>query len=129
MCLRRICPHSWVALAFLLTYLIAFVLTPFVLIGRTNLAELDLFWLRRKIALVSQEPVLFATTIAANIAYACEATQEEVTDNISYCFSNFANDCLWLKCNYGQIGSTVPPWAKSIIILMRVLKERPLIHF
>lgn len=95
MCLRRICPHSCVALAFLLTYLIAFVLTPFVLIGRTNLAELDLFWLRRKIALVSQEPVLFATTIAANIAYGCEATQEEVTDNIlSYCFSSFANDCL-----------------------------------
>lgn len=47
-------------------------------IGRTNLAELDLFWLRRKIALVSQEPVLFATTIAANIAYGCEATQEEI---------------------------------------------------
>lgn len=47
-------------------------------IGTTNLAELDLFWLRRKIALVSQEPVLFATTIAANIAYGCEATQEEI---------------------------------------------------
>lgn len=45
------------------------------------MAELDLFWLRRKIALVSQEPVLFATTIAGNIAYGCEATQEEVTDN------------------------------------------------
>ena len=91
---RRICPHSWIALAFLLTYLITFGLTPFILIGRTNLAELDLFWLRGKIALVSQDPVLFATTIAANIAYGCEATQEEVTDNISYCFSSFANDCL-----------------------------------
>ena len=46
--------------------------------GGTNLAELDLFWMRRRIALVSQEPVLFATTIANNIAYGREATQEEV---------------------------------------------------
>lgn len=43
------------------------------------MGELDLFWMRRKIALVSQEPVLFATTIAGNIAYGCEATQEEVS--------------------------------------------------
>lgn len=48
-------------------------------IGGTNLGELDLFWMRRKIALVSQEPVLFATTIAGNIAYGREATQEEVS--------------------------------------------------
>lgn len=45
------------------------------------MAELDLLWMRRKIALVSQEPVLFATTIAANIAYGCEATQEEVNQS------------------------------------------------
>lgn len=48
-------------------------------LGGTNLGELDLFWMRRKIALVSQEPVLFATTIAGNIAYGREATQEEVS--------------------------------------------------
>ena len=47
-------------------------------VGGTDLSELDLFWLRQRIALVSQEPVLFATTIAANIAYGREATQEEV---------------------------------------------------
>lgn len=47
-------------------------------IGGTNLGELDLFWMRRKIALVSQEPVLFATTIAGNIAYGRDATLEEV---------------------------------------------------
>ena len=48
-------------------------------LGGTNLGELDLFWMRRKIALVSQEPVLFATTIAGNIAYGREGTQEEVS--------------------------------------------------
>lgn len=48
-------------------------------LGGTNLGQLDLFWMRRKIALVSQEPVLFATTIAGNIAYGREGTQEEVS--------------------------------------------------
>lgn len=43
------------------------------------MGELDLFWMRRKMALVSQEPVLFATTISGNIAYGREATQEEVS--------------------------------------------------
>lgn len=44
------------------------------------MGELDLFWMRRKIALVSQEPVLFATTIAGNIAYGRDATQEEIEE-------------------------------------------------
>ena len=56
----------------------ALLVTLIWFVGGTDLAELDLFWMRRKIALVSQEPVLFATTIAGNIAYGREATQEEV---------------------------------------------------
>lgn len=44
------------------------------------MGELDLFWMRRKIALVSQEPVLFATTIAGNIAYGRDATLEEIEE-------------------------------------------------
>jgi ATP-binding cassette, subfamily B, bacterial len=34
-----------------------------------DLAGLDLDWLRRQIALVPQEPILFSTTLAENIAY------------------------------------------------------------
>ena len=34
-----------------------------------NLKDLDLFWLRSQIGIVSQEPILFDTTIEANIAY------------------------------------------------------------
>ena len=47
--------------------------------GGTDLAQLDLFWMRRKMALVSQEPVLFGTTIAKNIAYGRDATPAEVS--------------------------------------------------
>lgn len=53
-------------------------------IGNVGIPSLDVTWYRRKLALVSQEPVLFATTIADNIAYGREATQEEVKKNSNY---------------------------------------------
>ena len=46
------------------------------LAGR-DLRDLNLAWLRRQIALVGQEPVLFNTTIGQNIAYG--ATHDDVT--------------------------------------------------
>lgn len=48
-------------------------------VGDIGIPSLDVAWYRQKLALVSQEPVLFATTIAENIAYGREATQEEVS--------------------------------------------------
>lgn len=47
-----------------------------------NLSQLDPYWLRRSaIGIISQEPVLFATTIEENIRYGkTEATDEEVFD-------------------------------------------------
>lgn len=49
-------------------------------VGDTDMAALDLTWMRRRIAMVSQEPVLFATTIAENIAYGRDATQHEIEE-------------------------------------------------
>ena len=41
--------------------------------------DLNLHWLRQHIGVVSQEPVLFATTIAENIRYGCDGvTQAEI---------------------------------------------------
>ena len=43
--------------------------------------ELDVQWLRQQIGVVSQEPVLFATTIAENIRYGKEGvTQTEIEE-------------------------------------------------
>ena len=43
--------------------------------------ELDIQWLRQQIGVVSQEPVLFATTIAENIRYGKEGvTQTEIEE-------------------------------------------------
>jgi len=50
-----------------------------VLIDNIDLKKLQLKWIRSKIGLVSQEPVLFATTIKENIAYGKEdATDQEI---------------------------------------------------
>ncbi|KAK9983466.1 hypothetical protein SO802_032991 [Lithocarpus litseifolius] len=50
-----------------------------VLIDNNNIKEFQLKWIRGKIGLVSQEPVLFASSIKANIAYGKDgATIEEI---------------------------------------------------
>jgi ATP-binding cassette subfamily B (MDR/TAP) protein 1 len=42
-----------------------------------NLKELNLSWIRQKIGLVSQEPILFTTTIRENIGYGKKGASEE----------------------------------------------------
>lgn len=50
-----------------------------VLIDGVDLKKMQLRWIRGKIGLVSQEPILFATSIRENIAYGKEnATYEEI---------------------------------------------------
>lgn len=50
-----------------------------VLIDGVNLKEFQLRWIRSKIGLVSQEPVLFSATIKENIAYGKDnATDQEI---------------------------------------------------
>ena len=45
-----------------------------------DIRELDPKWYRQHIGFVSQEPVLFACSIAENISYGvADATQEQVT--------------------------------------------------
>ncbi len=48
------------------------LLLPQVLVGGVDVRELNIQWLRRNIGVVSQEPVLFDTTIAENIRYGHE---------------------------------------------------------
>ncbi|KAM3337483.1 hypothetical protein P3S68_031808 [Capsicum galapagoense] len=54
-----------------------------VLIDGINIKEFQLRWIRGKIGLVSQEPVLFGSTIKDNIAYGKDdATLEEIKDAV-----------------------------------------------
>ena len=47
-----------------------------VYIDNQPINELNVRWLRRRIGVVSQEPVLFATTIAENIRYGLEGVSQ-----------------------------------------------------
>lgn len=48
-------------------------------IGGNNIRQLDPVWFRKHIGLVNQEPVLFASSIADNIAYGRDdVTSDEV---------------------------------------------------
>ena len=49
-----------------------------VTVGGYDVHQLNLHWLRSNIGVVSQEPILFATTIAENIRYGREDVSEEV---------------------------------------------------
>eukprot|EP00731_Ephydatia_muelleri_P029636 Em0021g159a len=52
-----------------------------VLVGNNSVRELDLGWLREHVGVVSQEPVLFNTTIAENIGFGKEgASLEEIEE-------------------------------------------------
>ena len=51
------------------------------MLGGYNIRDLNLHWLRQHIGVVSQEPVLFATSIAENIRYGREdVTEEEIEE-------------------------------------------------
>ena len=53
--------------------------------GNYDIRELDPKWYRHHIGFVSQEPVLFACSIAENISYGREdATKEEVSSAVSF---------------------------------------------
>lgn len=50
-----------------------------VLLDGTDIRELNVTWLRQNIGVVSQEPILFGTTIGENIRYGKDnVTQEEI---------------------------------------------------
>jgi len=52
-----------------------------ILIDNVDIRDLDLVWLHRHMSIVSQEPVLFSTTISENISYAIDGvTQNEIED-------------------------------------------------
>ncbi|RUS91673.1 hypothetical protein EGW08_000499 [Elysia chlorotica] len=53
-----------------------------VLLDGVDIRELEPSWLRSRIGTVSQEPILFSTTIADNIAYGSEKPEEVQMDQI-----------------------------------------------
>ncbi|KAJ9557917.1 hypothetical protein OSB04_012531 [Centaurea solstitialis] len=99
-----------------------------VLIDGVNLKNLQLKWIRSKMALVSQEPVLFTTTIRENIMYGKEnATNEEIEAAIELAHaSNFINKLpRGLDTMVGEHGTQLSGGQKQRIAIARAILKDP----
>ncbi|XP_020251903.1 ABC transporter B family member 11-like [Asparagus officinalis] len=99
-----------------------------VLIDGVNLKSLRLKWIRKKIGLVSQEPILFTTTIRENIAYGKEdATNEEIRRamelaNASKFIDKMPNG---LDTMVGEHGTQLSGGQKQRIAIARAILKNP----
>ncbi|XP_044495138.1 ABC transporter B family member 9-like [Mangifera indica] len=99
-----------------------------VFIDGINIKKLQLSWIREKIGLVSQEPILFATSIKENIAYGKEnATDQEIRTAIQ--LSNAAKfiDKLpqGLDTMVGEHGTQLSGGQKQRIAIARAILKNP----
>ncbi|KAF8008932.1 hypothetical protein BT93_J0049 [Corymbia citriodora subsp. variegata] len=94
----------------------------------TNIKTLQLKWLRSQMGLVSQEPILFATTIKENILFGKEgATMEEIIKAATA--ANAHNFITQLPNGYdtqvGQLGIQMSEGQKQRISIARALLRDP----
>ena len=93
-----------------------------------NIKELNLKWLRSHIGVVSQEPILFDTTIAENIRYGKEdATIEEIQEAAKN--ANAHNFIMELPKGYetlvGEAGTQLSGGQKQRVAIARALVSNP----
>ncbi|GAB9463496.1 Multidrug resistance protein abc superfamily [Globisporangium polare] len=94
----------------------------------TDLRDLSLAWVRSRISLVSQEPVLFAGTIAENTAMGKPgATREEVVEaaKIANAFDFIRNSPNGLDTDVGDRGAQVSGGQKQRIAIARAILRDP----
>uniref|UniRef100_A0A0E0JJS6 MDR-like ABC transporter n=1 Tax=Oryza punctata TaxID=4537 RepID=A0A0E0JJS6_ORYPU len=99
-----------------------------VLIDGVDIRRINLGWIRRKIGLVSQEPVLFAGTIRENITYGKEdPTLEEINRAIELANAAKFIDKLpnGLETMVGERGIQLSGGQKQRIAIARVIIKNP----
>ncbi|XP_051194142.1 ABC transporter B family member 11 [Lolium perenne] len=99
-----------------------------VLLDGVNLKELNLSWIRQKIGLVSQEPILFTTTIGENIGYGKRGASEEeirsaiVLANAAKFIDKLPNG---LDTMVGEHGTQLSGGQKQRIAIARAILKNP----
>ncbi|KAK8954703.1 ABC transporter B family member 11 [Platanthera zijinensis] len=99
-----------------------------VLIDGFNLKNLRLSWIRKKISLVSQEPVMFMTTIKDNIMYGKEdASAEEISRalNLANADMFISNMPYGLETMVGEHGTQLSGGQKQRIAIARAILGNP----
>ncbi|EPS73347.1 hypothetical protein M569_01408, partial [Genlisea aurea] len=99
-----------------------------VLIDGINLKQFQLKWIRTKIGLVSQEPVLFMGSIKENIAYGKEgATDEEIKSAVALANAAKFIDKLpqGLDTGVGEHGTQLSGGQKQRIAIARAILKNP----
>ncbi|XP_030974218.1 ABC transporter B family member 11-like [Quercus lobata] len=99
-----------------------------VLIDKINLREFQLKWIRQKIGLVSQEPVLFTCSIKDNIAYGKDnATTEEIRANAELANAAKFIDKLpqGLDTMVGEHGTHLSGGQKQRVAIARAILKDP----
>ncbi|XP_033762473.1 LOW QUALITY PROTEIN: ATP-dependent translocase ABCB1-like [Pecten maximus] len=99
-----------------------------IMIDDVDIKELNLKWLRQHIGIVSQEPILFATTIAENIRYGREGvTDREIEDAAK--MANAHNFIMDLPEKYstlvGERGAQLSGGQKQRVAIARALVRDP----
>ncbi|KAL5207905.1 hypothetical protein ABZP36_032340 [Zizania latifolia] len=99
-----------------------------VLLDSVNIKSLNLSWIRQKIGLVSQEPILFTTTIRENIEYGKKGASEEeikravVLANAAKFIDNLPNG---LDTMVGEHGTQLSGGQKQRIAIARAILKDP----
>ncbi|KAJ4878101.1 ABC transporter B family member 7 [Raphanus sativus] len=99
-----------------------------VLIDGIDLKKLQLKWIRRKIGLVSQEPILFATTIRQNIVYGKEdASDDEIRAAVKLANATRFVDKLpqGLDTMVGEHGIQLSGGQKQRLAIARAILKNP----
>ncbi|KAH7513544.1 hypothetical protein FEM48_Zijuj12G0211500 [Ziziphus jujuba var. spinosa] len=99
-----------------------------VLIDGINLKEFQLKWIRQKISLVSQEPVLFSSSIRDNIAYGKDgATAEQIRDAVELANAAKFIDKLpqGLDTTVGEHGMQLSGGQKQRVAIARAIIKDP----
>ncbi|PAV72778.1 hypothetical protein WR25_15285 [Diploscapter pachys] len=100
-----------------------------VLIDGVPLEEYEHHYIHKKIALVGQEPVLFARSVKENIRYCVDATEEQVIEaaEMANAHSFIMQTTMRYETNVGEKGSQMSGGQKQRIAIARAIVREPAI--